>query len=148
MIRVKHIIARRGPPFILDSNMTAAEASRFLLEHHIGGAPVITDEKLVGFCSERDIVYRVVADERDPDATKVSDIMSANVLSGSPGDTAAECERRMRKRHVRHMPIVDDGVVVACISLRNLLQSELLEYKQEVESLTEYICGPTPPLLP
>lgn len=148
MIRVKHIIAHRGPPFILNSNMTAAYASSFLLEHHIGGAPVVTENELVGFCSERDIVYRVVADKRDPDATKVSDIMSTNVLSGSPGDTAADCEKRMRKRHVRHMPIVDHGVVVACISLRNLLQSELSEYKLEVESLTEYICGPTPPLLP
>ena len=46
------------------------------------------------------------------------------------------------------MPIVEDGVIVACISLRNLLQSELSEYKLEVESLTEYICGPTPPPQP
>ena len=107
-----------------------------------------TKGKLVGFCSERDIVYRVVADKRDPDATKVSDIMSSNVLFGSPGDSAVECEDRMRKRHVRHMPIVEEGVIVACISLRNLLQSELREFKLEVESLTEYICGPTPPVLP
>jgi len=148
MIRVKHIISRRGAPFLLDSNMTAAQASSFLLEHHIGGAPVISKGKLVGFCSERDIVYRVVANKRDPDATKVSDIMSDNVLSGSPEDTAVECEERMRKRHVRHMPILENGEIVACISLRNLLQSELSEYKLEVESLTEYICGPTPPLLP
>ncbi len=148
MIRVKHIIAHRGPPFILDSNMTAAEASSFLLEHHIGGAPVVKGKDLVGFCSERDIVYRVVAAKRDPDATRVSDIMSANVLSGSPKDSAVDCENRMRERHVRHMPIVEDGVIVACISLRNLLQSELSEYKLEVESLTEYIRGPAPPLLP
>ena len=97
--------------------------------------------KLVGFCSERDIVYRVVAAKRDPDVTKVSQIMSADVVSASPEETAPDCEDRMRDRHVRHLPIVEDGKVVACISLRNLLQSELKEYRLEVESLTEYIRG-------
>ena len=141
MIRVRHIIAHRSAPFLLDADMTAAEASRFLLDHHIGGAPVTKKGKLVGFCSERDITYRVVAEKRDPDKIKVSEIMSANVLSGSPDDTSVDCEERMRERHVRHLPIVEDGKVVACISLRNLLQSELNEYKLEVESLTEYIRG-------
>ena len=141
MIRVKHIISHRGPAFILDSNMTATEASGFLLEHHIGGAPVVTDGQLVGFCSERDIVYRVIAEKRDPDATKVSEIMSRNVLSGNPEDSAFDCERVMRERHIRHMPIVEGGKVAACISLRNLLQSELKEYKLEIDSLTEYIRG-------
>jgi len=141
MIRVRHIIAHRSAPFLLTVDMSAAEASRFLLDHHIGGAPVIEKGQLVGFCSERDIVYRVVADKRDPDTTKISEIMSGNVLSGNPEDTAVDCEKLMRERHVRHMPIVEGGKVVACISLRNLLQSELEEYKLEVESLTEYIRG-------
>jgi len=141
MIRVRHIIAHRSAPFILDAEMTAGEASRFLLEHHIGGAPVTKKGELVGFCSERDIVYRVVAKNCDPEVTRVSEIMSSNVLSGTPNDTATECEDRMRKRHVRHMPIVENGKIVACISFRNLLQSELNEYKLEVESLTEYIRG-------
>ena len=154
MIRVSHIIAGRSAPYILEAEMSAAEGSKFLREHHIGGAPVTRDGELVGFCSERDIVYRIVAKERDPDATKISDIMSDLVLPGSPGDTAVECEKKMRKRHVRHMPILEEGKVVACISLRNLLQSELKEislrnllqselkeYKLEVESLTDYIRG-------
>ena len=141
MIRVRHIIANRSGAMILDADMTTAEASRFLMENHIGGAPVIKDGELVGFCSERDIVYRVVAAKRDPDATKISQIMSTKVLFGSPEETVIDCEDKMRERHVRHLPIVEDGKVVACISLRNLLQSELKEFKLEVESLTEYIRG-------
>ena len=141
MIRVRHIIANRAAPFVLDVSMTAAQASRFLREHHIGGAPVTEDGRLVGFCSERDIVYRVVAKQRDPSATEVSEIMSADILWGTPNDTATDCEDKMRARHVRHMPIVEGGEVIACISLRDLLQSELKQYKLEVESLTEYIRG-------
>ena len=141
MIRVRHIIASRSSPSVLDPDMTTAEASEQLRKDHVGGAPVTKDGKLVGFCSERDIVYQVVAKKLDADVTKVSDIMSSDVLIGSPEETALECENKMRARHVRHLPIVEDGKVVACISLRDLLKSELAEYKLEVESLTEYIRG-------
>lgn len=141
MIRVSHIIANRARPFILDAKMTIAEASRFLRKHHVGGAPVTEGGRLVGFCSERDIVYRLVGDGRDPDKTVVAEIMSTNVITAGLGDTALECEDKMRKAHVRHLPIVEDGEVVACISLRNVLKSELAEYKLEVDCLTDYIRG-------
>lgn len=141
MIRVSHIIANRARPFILDAKESVAEASRFLRKHHVGGAPVTEDGRLVGFCSERDIVYRVVGDGRDPDKTVVAEIMSTNVITASPSETALQCEDKMREAHVRHLPIVKDGEVVACISLRNVLKSELAEYKLEVDCLTDYIRG-------
>ncbi len=141
MILVSHIIANRPKPFILQAGMNATEASRFLLEHHIGGAPVAKNGRLVGFCSERDIVYRVVARKRRPDETLVSEIMSQKVICAAPNDTVAECEVAMQEGHVRHLPIVENGKIVACISLRNLLQSEIREYKTEVECLTDYIRG-------
>lgn len=141
MILVSHIIANRPAPYLLDASMSATEAARFLAEHHIGGAPVIKNKLLVGFCSERDIVYRVVAKGRNPEETEVAEIMSKNVILANPEDTVVECEEKMHAEHVRHMPVVAEGHVIACISLRNLLQSELGEYQFEVEQLTEYIRG-------
>ena len=141
MIRVAEIIEHRAPPFLLDVEMNALEASRFLRKHHIGGAPVVKGGQLVGFCSERDIVYRVVAEKRDPEGLRIEEIMSRDVLCGSPEDTALNCEHTMREAHVRHLPIVENGEVVACISLRDLLQSELSESQDEVDLLTDYIRG-------
>ncbi len=141
MIRVAEIIEHRAPPFLLDVEMNALEASRFLRKHHIGGAPVVRGGRIVGFCSERDIVYRVVAEKRDPEGLKIEEIMSRDVLCGSPEEPVLECEHAMREAHVRHMPIVKNGEVVACISLRDLLQSELGESKGEVHLLTDYIRG-------
>lgn len=141
MRRVSDIIANRAGPFLLDSGMSASAAARFLREHHIGGAPVTKDGHLVGFCSERDIVYRVVVKKRDPDKTVVADIMSDVVIAAAPSDPVAQCEIKMQKAHVRHLPILEDGKVVACISLRNLLQSDLSETRFEVACLTDYIRG-------
>jgi len=126
---------------LLDEEMTVAEASKFLREHHVGGAPVTRNGELTGFCSERDFVYRVLAAGRDPDQTKVSDIMSRNVVTATPAETAVECEDKMRDAHIRHLPIIEDGEILACISLRNVLRTELEEFKLEVDCLTEYIRG-------
>ena len=139
MIQVAEIIEHRAPPFLLDAELNAVEASRFLRNHHIGGAPVIRGGRLVGFFSERDIVYRVVAEKQDPESLRIEEVMSRDVLCGSPEDSVVKCEHAMREAHVRHMPIVKDGKVVTCISLRDLLQSELSESKGEVDLLTDYI---------
>ncbi len=141
MIRVAQIIGHRALPFLLDADLNGVEASRFLRKHHIGGAPVVRGDRLVGFCSERDIVYRIVAEKQDPEGLRIEEVMSRDVLCGSPEDAVVECEHAMREAHVRHMPILKDGKVVACISLRDLLQSELSESKDEVDLLTDYIRG-------
>lgn len=141
MILVRHIIEHRPLPFLLSTQQSVVEASRFLRKHHIGGAPVVKDGDLVGFCSERDLVYRVVAEKRDPAETTVEEIMSRDVVSAHSEDRVEECERTMKLHHVRHLPIVEGNKVVACISLRDLLQSELDESEIQVQCLTEYIRG-------
>ena len=142
MILVRHIIEHRPLPFLLETHQSVLEASRFLRKHHIGGAPVVDDiGGLVGFCSERDLVYRVVAEKRDPAETTIEEIMSRDVVFAHPDGKVEECERTMKLHHVRHLPIVKENKVVACISLRDLLQSELKESEVQVQCLTEYIRG-------
>jgi len=103
----------------------------------------VRNGELVGFASERDIVFRVVADRRDPATTTVADIMSQHVATATVEATVEECELKMRQAHVRHLPILDQGKVVACISLRDVLRSELREAEGEVRSLNEYVRGTT-----
>lgn len=141
MLPVSVLIQNRPQPYLLDARLTVTQAADYFREHCIGGAPVVKDGELVGFASERDIVFRVVAEGRDPDDTKVSDIMSTPVTTATPDSTLEECEEQMRAAHVRHMPILDGDKVVACISLRDLLQSELRQAEAEVRSLSEYVQG-------
>jgi CBS domain-containing protein len=141
MLPVSQLVQNRPAPYLMDAAFSTMEAARFLRKHRIGGAPVVRDGRLVGFCSERDIVFRVVAEQRDPMATRVADIMSVNLHTADISARVEECERRMRAAHVRHLPILDQGKVVACLSLRDLLQSEP-ELKQavlEVQCLEDYV---------
>ncbi len=141
MLPVSVLIRGRPAPYLLDASFTVAKAATFLEDHHIGGAPVLQDDELVGFASERDIVFRVVAAGRDHLTTTVADIMSKKITSATAEDTVEDCEQMMRRAHVRHLPILEKGKVVACLSLRDLLQSELRQAEVEVRSLTEYVRG-------
>ncbi|MDP6410664.1 MAG: CBS domain-containing protein [Planctomycetota bacterium] len=141
MILVRHIIEGRPPAFVLAADASAAEAALFLEKHRIGGAPVVAGRELVGFCSERDIVFHVVAAGRDPVEVRVSQIMSTDVITATPDDKISECEDRMRERHVRHMPVLAGGEVIACVSLRDFLQAELRKSQSEVRSLEGFIRG-------
>ena len=139
MLPVSQLVQNRPDPYLLDADHSAVDAARFLREHRIGGAPVVQDGKLIGFCSERDIVFRIVAEERDAGQVKVADIMSRELVTADISARAEECERLMRAAHVRHLPILDHGRVVACISLRDLLQSELKAAELDVKCLEDYV---------
>jgi len=141
MLLVRHLVEKRERPFALRADQTIADAARFLRDHRIGGAPVLEGEKLLGFCSERDLVFRVLAPGLDPEATSVTDVMTQDVMTATLDETVEECERKLRKAHCRHLPIVDGDQVVACLSLRDFLQSDLKEKEHELHQLKQYIQG-------
>jgi len=96
-------------------------AARLLARHNIGALPVCTsDGKLQGVLTDRDIVLRCVALNRDPAATKTGDIMSRGVLTASPAEDAAAAGRVMAQGQVRRLPVVEGGKVVGFLSLGDL----------------------------
>jgi len=141
MLPVSVLIRDRPKPYLLDADLSVKEAADFLRGHRIGGAPVVRKSKLIGFMSERDIVFRVVAEGRDTSTTMVADIMSSPVTTADVNETVKDCEEKMQRAHVRHIPVLYEGQVVACLSLRDLVQSELRQAEVEVRCLSEYVQG-------
>jgi CBS domain-containing protein len=90
-----------------DSLTRAAERMR---EANIGALPVLEGEDgwLVGIVTDRDLVTRALARGLEPDATRVSDVMTRDVATCLPGDPIEKAVERMEERHVRRLPIVDD----------------------------------------
>ncbi len=141
MLYVRDLLRNRSAPTLLSGEISVLEAARFLRAKRIGGAPVVEQGRAVGFCSERDLVYRVLASGRDPDRTRVADVMTRELVTCTPDDTVAECEARLRAHRCRHLPVIEGGRVLGCLSLRDFLQSDLQERQAEVEQLSAYIRG-------
>lgn len=82
------------------------EAARMMAEIDAGALPVATEERLVGMITDRDITVRAVAQGRQPDSTRVSDVMTPEVKYCFEDDDLDEVARNMADIKVRRLPVV------------------------------------------
>jgi CBS domain-containing protein len=120
-----------------DANMTAA--IKLLGEKKIGAVLVMSQSRLEGILSERDIVR--VLGERGAGALDepVSNVMTRKVVTCKETDTVAELMEMMTTGKFRHLPVVDNGKVVGLISIGDIVKRRVQEYETEQEALRDYI---------
>lgn len=116
------------------------EAINLMAENNIGALPVLDDTgRLRGIFSERDVLSRCALKKIDMDNTKIEDVMTKGVIIMEALDTYEECLNIMKQENIRHMPVRDGEKLVGIVSMRDLMQAEVEEKKQEIENLNSYI---------
>jgi CBS domain-containing protein len=120
---------------------TVRDAARLLTQRRIGAAMVLSEGRLVGIFSERDLTHRVVAPGLDPDATLVSQVMSGNPVTIGPGDSASDALALMRTHNFRHLPVVDGGRAVGMVSVRDLYDAVKEQLEEDLQERDAYIFG-------
>mgnify|MGYP003122488716 CR=1 FL=1 len=108
---------------------TVRQAAELMVSHHCSAILVMQGDKLAGIFTERDITRRVVASNRNPDTTKLSEVMTPDPDTLSGDDLAGSALERMSERGYRHLPVVDNGKVIGMVSIRDLyrMAKEMLE---------------------
>ncbi len=107
-----------------------------------GALVVSSDGRMVeGIISERDIVRGLRTMGPELLSRTVRDLMTAKVLTCSPDDRAVGVVALMVSRHVRHLPVVADGILVGLVSVHDLLHLRLEEIRSEAEAMQKYISG-------
>jgi CBS domain-containing protein len=129
---VPDVIFRREP-VTLPETALAIDACRLMREHKVGAVVVLNDSgRLAGIFTGRDVVFRVVADERDPRSTRLADVMTRNPDKLSAEATPIEALRRMEDGGYRHLPVVDRaGQVVAVVSKWDFRARDLARLDEE-----------------
>ncbi|WP_337056123.1 CBS domain-containing protein [Pseudomonas sp. USHLN015] len=117
------------------------DALRLLAEHNIGALPVVEDGRLVGIVSERDYARRGVLQGRSSVATPVRDFMTEAVLTVNGRQSIRECMALMTDRHLRHLPVVEDGQLVGLLSIGDLVKEAIAEQDALIQHLEQYIRG-------
>jgi CBS domain-containing protein len=117
------------------------EAIRLMADAHIGAVLVMDGPRLVGILSERDYARKVVLQGRSSADTPVRDIMTARVLTTTPGDTSDRCMQVMTERRIRHLPVVDGDEVLGVVSIGDLVKAVIEDQRVELDSLQRYIAG-------
>jgi CBS domain-containing protein len=101
----------------IDAEKPVAYAAKMMRDEDVGLAPIVEGDRLVGTLTDRDIAIRVVADGRDPEATKVRDVASTDVVTVDPQQDLDETLRLMTQHQVRRIPVVEeDGRLVGVVA--------------------------------
>ena len=103
----------------------------------IGALIVMDGERLLGIFTERDALNKVLAAGLEPGATKVSAVMTKDPFCIPPTTTVGEAMEVITKRRFRHLPIVDNGKVVAVISSGDLTHWLVQDQMGEVQELVD-----------
>ena len=143
MAQVRELLERKGG-HVLTIGPTASviQAALLMNEHRVGSLVVVEDGRVVGMFTERDVLQRVVAGRRDPEGTRVSEVMTSSVVCCPPETTVDEVRGVMRDRRIRHLPVVDaDGRLLGLISIGDLNAQLQAAQEHTVVMLTEYIQG-------
>ena len=110
-----------------------------MVDRNIGAVPVTHSGRLVGIFSERDLMRRVVAENRDPGATVMAEVMTDDPLTVSTNEDIGNCLALMRRHGFRHLPVCHEGHLVGIVSLRDILLHDLDEKDDEVRMMRAYI---------
>ncbi|MFO0996725.1 MAG: CBS domain-containing protein [Alphaproteobacteria bacterium] len=105
---------------VLPPRTSVREAARVMTERRIGAVMIVDGGRLIGIFTERDMITRIVAQGHDPDAVMLEDVMTAKPDTLVPGDSPRDALELMAKKGYRHLPVVENGAVIAIVSVRDL----------------------------
>ncbi len=122
-----------------DRDYTLKEASSLLADHDIGVLPVRDAAGgLLGILSERDVVRAVARHGPEALAVSVEDLMTRDVVVCSPKDTVMDAMKLMSEHNIRHLPLVEDGVLKKVISQRDLMKATLKQIRLTMRFVDDY----------
>jgi CBS domain-containing protein len=140
-MHIRQLLRRKGADVAtVGADARLRTALALLAEHGVGALVVSADGRRVdGIVSERDIVRALHQRGAELLADPVSSVMTAQVHTCVPAAGVEELARTMTEHRVRHVPVVDDGVLVGIVSIGDVVKARLDELEEERAQLVGYI---------
>lgn len=143
MTTVKDLLLHKGNHVLsVGPKATALDAAVLMNDHKIGSLIVLEQSRVVGIFTERDVLRRIVAEQRDPAATRVDEVMTNELICCRPETTVDEARGAMMTRRIRHLPVIDEnGELQGMISIGDLNAHQAVDQEKTIYFLEEYIHG-------
>jgi CBS domain-containing protein len=141
-VRISDILRYKGADILtIAPSDTVTKLLADLAAHNVGALLVVDGGRVVGIVSERDVVRRIAERGAALLDAGVDQIMTAEVVSCSSKDSVDSIAETMTERRVRHMPVIDDGVLVGIISIGDVVSSRIRQLEKDRGQLEQYISG-------
>ena len=131
-MRVKSVM-ERGKRLVAPPETTVAKAAKLMAKKNVGAVMVVEGKRIVGIFTERDAVFRVVAEGRDPATTRIGEVMTPDPVTVEPAEIFGRVLLAMHEKGFRHMPVVENGEPVGIVSSRSALDPEMEEFTAETQ---------------
>ncbi len=128
--RVRRVM-EPGKVLLAPPHMTVSEAARLMAQKRVSAIMVVESGSLVGIFTERDAVFRVVAEDRDARSTRLAAVMTPAPRTIGPEESFGYALLVMHENGFRHLPVVENGVPLGILSARDALDPELEEFTAE-----------------
>jgi CBS domain-containing protein len=127
-LMMKNVVAVTPETPVLD-------AIKVMQDAHIGAILVAAAGNLEGIFTERDLIKKFfdIVDSENMETIKMRDVMTRNLITVSPDQPYADCLKYMQVKSVRHLPVVENGRILGILSIRDLLEQVISDYKNHVE---------------
>ena len=136
MSTVEDILMAKGPDVVVAGlDNTVEEAAKMMCKANVGSVIVKDGDVIAGIFTERDMLARVVAEGLDSKEVKLSDVMSSPVKTCVLDDSVESCTDIFKQAHVRHLAVVDDGVLIGVIGIRDVMYEQLASNAHRIEEL-------------
>lgn len=138
---VLDVVKRKGSNVVqVAQDSSVLDAARIMMEGRIGGVLVVdSDEQVVGIFTERDVLRRVVAEQRNASETPISAVMSRDLVTVLCTTSLDACGALMTERRIRHLPVMEGGKLRGIITPGDLLAFRLAEQESLVQTLEHYV---------
>ena len=142
---VNNILKHKGGHiFSVTPNETVYNAIAQMAEKEVGALLVMEEGRPVGIISERDYTRKVILKDKSSKAALVAEIMTTRLISVTSAMHIDDCVALMKRHHIRHLPVIDDGEVTGVLSLRDLFSAIIDEQADTIEQLQHYVRGEVP----
>jgi CBS domain-containing protein len=142
MNTIQELLAQKGSDVAtIDVDATVLQAAQLMSERHIGALVVTRHDRLAGILTERDVMNRVVAQERLPGKTLVKEVMTTPVACCRLSTRKAECRAVMKKKRIRHLPVVQNDRLAGIVSIIDIIEGENAEKDETIQYLYGYVQG-------
>jgi CBS domain-containing protein len=137
---VSQILSKKGKEvFSVLPTITVYEALGVMSEKNIGAILIIEDTVLKGILSERDYARKIALKAKSSKKTFVYEIMEEDVVTVKPADNLEYCMELMDAKRVRHLPVIENNIIIGIISISDVVKSIIEMQKETIKHLDSYI---------
>jgi CBS domain-containing protein len=144
MAIAKELLAEKESKEIITvrADVSVQDACKLMRSHRIGCLVVVGDAQAIeGIFTERDVVNRLVAEDKDASDTKVGELMTRDVIVVEPERRSEDIEAIMKQNRIRHVPVAGQKELLGLLSIGDVMAYHASKDKQMVHYLTEYMYG-------